>query len=219
MADWFKFYNDGLDSKGMQFAMAEQPLVTSVWLVIMSEASKNRSNKIKWADEDFELIGFARRINVTVPQFNQSITLLERIKYITREGGFIVVHGWDKLQSDYARGVDRGYYKKTSDTLASNSLVSTARREEKRVEEKYKTNRGFALKESGVQLLSLIETCKELLGEEEMTKYHKRWTERAMSDPVRLEKVLSDMKDFKLQNGVIKKSAGAMAEQLWGLSK
>lgn len=91
--------------------------------------------------------------------------------------------------------------------------------EERRGEEKYKTNRGFALKESGVQLLSLIETCKEILGEEEMTKYHKRWTDRAMSDPVRLEKVLSDMKDFKLQNGVIKKSAGARAEQLWGQLK
>jgi hypothetical protein len=136
VADWFKFYNDGLDSKGMQFAISEQPLVTSVWLVIMSEASKNRSNKIKWQDEDFELIGFARKVNISVPVFNQSIGLLERIKYITRQDGFIIIHGWDRLQSDYARGLDKGYYKKTSKRLVSKSEVSTARGEEKRGEEK-----------------------------------------------------------------------------------
>lgn len=135
MADWFKFYNDGLDSKGMQFAMSEQPLVTSVWLVIMSEASKNRSAKIKWDDADFEIVGFARKINISVPIFNQSVVLLERIKYISRKDGNIIIHGWDNLQSDYARGLDKGYYKKTSKKLASDSLVSTARREESREEE------------------------------------------------------------------------------------
>lgn len=138
MADWFKFYNDALDSKGLQFAMSEQPLVTSVWLVIMSEASKNRSSKFRWHDEDFELIGFARKINVSVHVFNQCIGILERIGYITRKDGTIQIHGWNNLQSDYARGLDRGYYKdkKTRKKLASNLLVSTTRGEERRGENK-----------------------------------------------------------------------------------
>lgn len=135
MADWFKFYNDSLDSKGMQYALSEQPLVTSVWLVILSEASKNRSNKFRWTDDDYELIGFARKINVSVPVFNQSLTLLEKVKYILRKEGFIEIPAWDSMQSDYAKGLNRGYYKKTSEKLASNSEVSTVRREEKRGEE------------------------------------------------------------------------------------
>jgi len=146
MADWFKIHNDMLDSKGMQFAMCEQPLVTSVWLVILSEASKNRSCRFSWSDADFELIGFARKINCSVPVFNQSIALLERIGYIKRIDGFIEIAGWDSKQSDYAKGKNKGYYKKTSEKLASIygetteklasvSEVSTARGEEKRGEE------------------------------------------------------------------------------------
>ena len=135
MADWFKIHNDMLDSKGMQFAMSEQPVVTSVWLVILSEASKNRSSRFTWSDADFELIGFSRKINCSVPIFNQCIGLLERIGYIKRADGFIEVIGWDSKQSDYAKGVDKGYYKKTSKKLASLSEVSTTRREEKRGEE------------------------------------------------------------------------------------
>ena len=125
-----------LASKGMQFALGEQPLVTSVWLVILSEASKNRSSKFKWVDADFELIGFARLINCSVPVFNQSIALLERINYIRRHDGIIEVLGWDAMQSDYAKGLDKGYYKKTSKKLASNKEVSSARGEEKRREER-----------------------------------------------------------------------------------
>jgi hypothetical protein len=136
MADWFKFKNDCLSSKGMQFAMSEQPLVTSVFLVILSEASKARSSSFKWSDEDFEMIGFARLVNVSVPVFNQSIGLLERIKYISRKDGVITVNGWDDMQSDYAKGLNKGYYRKTSNKLASNSEVSTARGEERRGEEK-----------------------------------------------------------------------------------
>lgn len=144
VADWFKTYNDELDSKGMQFAITECPSVIAVWQVIKSEASKNRNAKFKWQDADFELIGFARKINVSVPIFNECLKLLERAKFITRHNGHMIVTGWDRLQSDYARGLDKGYYnsKKTrkklaskSEKLASNSLVSTTRREERRVEE------------------------------------------------------------------------------------
>jgi len=147
MADWFKFKNDGLDSKGMQFALSEQPLVTSVWLVILSEASKARSGDFCWADEDFELVGFARKINVSVPVFNQCLVLLERIRYIRREGGRIHIDGWQSMQSDYANGIKKGYYKNTRKKLPSDSEVSTIRGEEKRVEENKQRERGSALPE------------------------------------------------------------------------
>src|ERR1700685_836941 len=108
MADWFKFFNDGLDSKGMQFAISEQPLVPSVWLAVLSEASKNRSSSFHWEDQDYELLGMARRLNISVPILNQCIGLLERIRYITRRKDSIQVNGWDSFQSNYAKGVNRG---------------------------------------------------------------------------------------------------------------
>lgn len=140
MADWFKFYNDGLDEPRFQYAISEHSEVTSVWLVILSEASKRRSNTITWRDEDFELFGYAKKINVSVPILNDCLGLLERIEYITRSNGKITIHGWDKLQSDYAKGLDRGYYKHTSKTLASNSLDTSVRGEERRREEKRKSS-------------------------------------------------------------------------------
>jgi hypothetical protein len=134
MADWFKVKNDMLDSKGMQFCISEQPLVTSVWLVILSEASKNRSSFFSWLDADFEVIGFSRKINCDAKIFNQCLDLLERIGYIKRAHGKLQIVGWESHQSDYAKGLNKGYYKKTSEKLASNSLDSTARGEEKRVD-------------------------------------------------------------------------------------
>jgi hypothetical protein len=136
MADWFKFYNDGLDSKGMQFALSEQPLVTSVWLVILSEASKNRASEIPWSGQDFEIIGYARKINVPVAVFNQSIDLLAKVGYIVVGDGSIKIPGWESLQSTYAKGVDRGYYKNANKSLVSTKQVSTPRGEERRGEEK-----------------------------------------------------------------------------------
>jgi hypothetical protein len=154
MADWFKFYNDGLDEPRFQYAISEQSSVTGVWLLILSEASKKRSARITWRDLDFELFGYAKKLNISVPILNQCIGILERIEYISRKDGCITISEWDKRQSDYAKGLDKGYYNKTKKKLASKSEVSTTRREEKRGEEitkKAKTN------------LEEVETfCKEL---------------------------------------------------------
>ena len=138
MADWFKFFNDDLDSKELQYALSEQPLVAGVWLAILSEASKKRSQTIPWSDSDFELIGFARKVNVSPPIFNQCLGLLERVGLIKRSGQSMEVLTWERVQSDYAKGLAKGYYEKTSKTLASNSVVSTVRGEERRGDE----NRG-----------------------------------------------------------------------------
>lgn len=136
MADWFKFYNDGLDAAGLQYCISEQPLVTSVWLVILSEASKNRSSKLPWDQKDFRLLGYARKINVSPEVLNQGINLLQSAGYVKLEGGFLTIPGWESMQSNYAKGLDKGYYKATNKSLASNSKVSSTRGEEKRGEEK-----------------------------------------------------------------------------------
>lgn len=136
MADWFKFFNDTLDDPKFQYAISEHQQVTSVFLLILSEASKNRNSSIPWRDQDFELFGFARKINVTVPILNECLNLLTRIGYINKDGSSITVMAWDSMQSDYCRGIRKGYYVDSTKKLASNSEVSTPRGEERRGEKR-----------------------------------------------------------------------------------
>lgn len=132
MADWFKFFNDTLDDPKFQYAISEHHQVTSVFLLILSEASKKRSASIPWKDQDFELFGYSRKINVTVPILNECLNLLTRIGYINKDGSSITVMSWDSMQSDYCKGLNKGYYLDSTKKLASNSEVSTARGEERR---------------------------------------------------------------------------------------
>jgi hypothetical protein len=136
MADWFKFYNDGLDEPRLQYAIGEQPAVVSVWLAILSEASKHYQDSFKWRDQDFELFGYAKKVGVSVPVFNQCLGLLEQIEYITRTDGTLKVLKWNKMQSEYCRGIKKGYFKKSRKKLPSNYLDSRIRGEERRREEK-----------------------------------------------------------------------------------
>lgn len=145
MADWFKVYNNMLDDPKFQYAIGEHSVVTSVTLLILSEASKARSAKIPWAGQDFEMAGYARKLNISIPILNECINLLLKIGFIEKDDKFLKVLTWNEMQSDYCRGKDRGYYKKTSNKLASVSLESTVRREERRGEEK---------KENGFSVLS-----------------------------------------------------------------
>ena len=174
MADWFKFYNDGLDEPRFQYAISENPSVVGTWLLILSEASKKRSDRVSWRDQDFELFGYARKINVSVPVLNECINILCRIGYIAKDECCIVIPGWASRQSDYAKGLNKGYYKKTSKTLASNSEVSTIRREEKRVEEKRDTERVVApLRVSRVEKSKSQLRAEKLLGKRPDTAYDK----------------------------------------------
>ncbi len=149
MADWFKFFNDTLDEPRVQFAIAEHPQVVSVMVLLLSEASKKRSARIPWSDENFELFSYSRKLNVTVPIINHCMGLLEKIGFINRETGWVIINPWDSMQSDYCKGLNRGYYRVTSETLASNSLDTSARGEERRSEKKKKTPRLLSGKASG----------------------------------------------------------------------
>ena len=138
MADWFKFYNHWLDDPKIQFAISEHPQVLSVLLLLLSEASRLRKDAVPWSDKDYELFAYSRKLNVTVPIINECINLLCRVEFISKRNGSIKILNWNKLQSEYCRGKERGYYKKknesTSESLASISLESSTRGEESRSE-------------------------------------------------------------------------------------
>lgn len=61
--------------------------------------------------------------------------------------------------------------------------------------------------------IDLIELCKSVLGVDEMKRCHKRWRERAETEPDKLWSVLADVRAEKLQREI--KNPGAYAEDLW----
>lgn len=72
------------------------------------------------------------------------------------------------------------------------------------------------LTSNGARALDLMARCKTVLGESEVKKCHRRWSQRAVAEPDKLERVLSDMEEHVKNGGTYTKSAGARAEDLWG---
>lgn len=135
MADWFKFYNDGLDEARFQYAISVHPEVIPVWLLILSEASRHYSGTFPWRDADFELFGYSRKIGVSVPLINQCLNLLVKIEYISKDSGCINILKWNDLQSEYCQGKAKGRYKSRA-TLPIVSRESPIRVEESRRDKK-----------------------------------------------------------------------------------
>jgi hypothetical protein len=64
------------------------------------------------------------------------------------------------------------------------------------------------------RLLNLISFCREVLGEEEISKNHKRWLEKAEKFPDKLTRVISEVRCMVLENK-IKTTPSRAAEDLW----
>lgn len=78
------------------------------------------------------------------------------------------------------------------------------------------SNRGqIALTRNGERTVELLERCKILLGADEMKRCHRRWHDRAVVHPDKLDRVLNDMDFHRKNGGKYTKSAGARAEELW----
>ena len=119
MADWFKFYENGIHESRFQWAIHEEAGVCSVWLWILSECCRTKSDSFPWTDQDFELFGVAQLTNVPVPRVNIAFNLLKQIKYVEILNGTLKVLKWNKFQSDYMRKLS-----KTPDNVRTNSGVT-----------------------------------------------------------------------------------------------
>lgn len=107
MADWFKFYENGLDEPRLQYAIGQLSEITPVWVGILSECCRTKSGQIAWDDDEAYLMGFSRRLNVSVPKVNEAVNLLKRIRYIEVASGTLTVLKWKDLQSEYMRKKER----------------------------------------------------------------------------------------------------------------
>lgn len=70
------------------------------------------------------------------------------------------------------------------------------------------------LQAQGQEAIRLNSLCKEVLGEEEMTRQHKRWTDRALKQPAKLSSVLAEIRVMVLE-GKVKTTPARAAEDLW----
>lgn len=104
MADWFKFHENDLDEMRLQWAIHEMPEVLSVWIVLLSEACRHKDGTLSGYNEDFEMFGISKRINVSVPKINESINLLIKIKYVEKlKNGDLLIRKWNERQSEYCQ--------------------------------------------------------------------------------------------------------------------
>lgn len=103
MADWFKFYVDGLDEPRFRYAMRSMVEVCPVWLVILSECGRTKSDTIEWSGDEVDLLGWSEKATVSPAKLNEAINLLAKIRYITITENHITVRKWNDLQSDYCR--------------------------------------------------------------------------------------------------------------------
>lgn len=131
MADWFKFYENDLDETRFQYAVHQLSEVCPVWVGILSECCRHKSDTIRWGNNEIELFGFSQRLNVSVPKVNEAIKLLVDIDYISRGENTLKVLKWNTKQSDYCSRIKRG----SPNSVRTVSEQCPLRGEERRVEE------------------------------------------------------------------------------------
>lgn len=132
MADWFKFYENDLDETRFQYALHQVSEVCSVWVGILSECCRHKSDTIRWGSNEIELFGFSQRLNVSVPKVNEAIKLLIDIDYISKGENTLKVLKWNTKQSDYCSRIKR----RGPNSVRTVSEQCSPRGEESRVDKK-----------------------------------------------------------------------------------
>lgn len=131
MSDWFRVYNDLLDEPNFRYALGRSNVVGTVYMALLSEASKRRSCVVPWTE--CEEIGTGLKLNVSAGILCECVNALCEAHYIRKEPNSLVICDWDKTQSDYCRGLSKGYYKKLVETTS----LATQRRGEKKRKPKF----------------------------------------------------------------------------------
>lgn len=135
MADWFKFYENGMDEARFRYALRTLSAVCPVWLLILSECCRTKSDTVGWGDEA-DLLGWADKACETPARVNEAIKLLVKIRYIEQGEGWLRVRKWNDLQSDYCR--KKRQHSGECPTKSDKVRQNPSRGEERRVEESIK---------------------------------------------------------------------------------
>lgn len=161
MADWFKFYENDLDETRFQYAIHQLVEVCPVWVGILSECCRHKSDTIRWGNNEIELFGFSQRLNVSVPKVDEAIKILVDIDYISRGENTLKVLKWKDKQSDYCQRLNRT----TPNSVRTVSEQCSLRGEERRGDKstKVQSPNGSLLFECEEQKAETVESWLAIL--------------------------------------------------------
>jgi len=134
MADWFKMYENGIDEGRFKYALAKNPLALNVWVWVLSECCRCKSDTIDGGK--FDVFGAHQKLNIPEESIQKCLDLLADVSYISLQDNKITVLKWNKRQSDYCRRQSA----QCADSVRTVSEQSLTRGEEKRGEEKRKAS-------------------------------------------------------------------------------
>lgn len=166
MADWFKFYENDIDETRLQYAIANLPEVLPVWVGILSELCRHKSDTIRWGDNEIELFGFSRRLNISIPKVNEAVNLLVKIDYIERGENTLKVLKWSSKQSEYCQKKDKrnaAQAVEKSDSVPTVSRQCPPRGEERR-EEKNREEKAPQPPKGGADAVEVLNLLNSLSG-------------------------------------------------------
>ena len=137
MANWFKIFETDLDESRMRFALSRLPEVWPVWVAILMECCKHRSDSFSWGTDSQELFGFSDRLKISIPKVNEAVKLLCEIRYTKLdECGTLKVLKWSEKQDDYLARKSRGYWENRRESKKITVNHSESHIEERRGEDK-----------------------------------------------------------------------------------
>lgn len=156
MADWFKFYENDIDETRLQYAISQLPEVFPVWVGILSEACRHKSDTVRWGANEIELFGFSRRLGISIPKVNEAVNLLVKIDYISQGGNALTIIKWHEKQSEYCQkrtkiqnqSGDNHHTKKKVVPTVSGECPDNVGQEERRGDESRKDNTANAAGEA-----------------------------------------------------------------------
>lgn len=100
MADYFRFYCDGLDEPRLLYGMHKSPHVVTVWIWVLCECARTKRNQIEQPSSAM-LVGLQHKLNVQPGTIQLCLNTLVEIEYLESFEGCYIVRKWNDLQSKY----------------------------------------------------------------------------------------------------------------------
>lgn len=100
MADYFRFYCDGLDEPRLLYGMHKSPHTVAVWIWVLCECARTKKNQIAEPTSAM-LVGLQHKLNVQPGTIQMCLNTLVEIEYLEHLDGFYIVRKWNDLQSKY----------------------------------------------------------------------------------------------------------------------